>query len=278
LAKPAADERLIFIDLNTEPKLGADNKPSWFDPVVKRIERYQAKELAKGTTAYLFVTNIGFHRRLNDIPMPATLPFGLGMPDFNRPGYYRLSEIYRQKQKHIDAHHIGESFLGYAKFPTTFDGSLPSEAFGAASSRVKIGESYLFKDVGGTDMVGTVTYASVVDSEKTACIAVNFTDGTSRILSQPMTDSEFADYRAHPDAYFGRILPVSKRIDNQYELFEWFMEANKTLSRATLLERLGKLPDFDLLVSDTDLLAEYCEALVAMAPNPQDTAPVSAPV
>jgi hypothetical protein len=270
LAKPAADERLIFIDLNVEPKFDRDNKPTWGDAAVKRIERYEANELQKGVTAYLFVTNIGFHRNLDSTPTPAALPFGLGIPDFNRPGYMRLSEIYRQKRKHIDAHHIGESFLNYTKFPTTFDGSLPSEAFGAASSRVKIGESYLFQNVGGVDMVGTVTYATVQESEKKAGIAVTFTDGTSRILMQPMTDAEFRDYKAHPDAYFGRILRVSKKAENQYELFEFFVEANKGLSRATLLQRLGRPADFDPLgvVSDADLLAEYCEALVAAVPDP----------
>jgi hypothetical protein len=270
LAKPAGDERLIFIDLNAEPEFGADNKPTWYEPVVKRIERYEAEELAQGVTAYLFVTNLGFHRKLDGVPTIAALPFGLGIPDFNRPGHYRLSELYRRNQKHIDAHHIGTSFLGYTKFPTTFDGSLPSEALGAASSRVKIGESYLFKNVGGADMVGTVTYATVHESEKKAAIAVSFTDGTSRILMQPMSDAEFGDYKAHPDAYFGRILPVPKRAGNQYELFEFFVEANKGLSRATLLQRLGKSADFDPLgaISDTELLAEYCEALVAAAPDP----------
>ncbi|HEX4411114.1 MAG TPA: SEC-C domain-containing protein [Xanthobacteraceae bacterium] len=265
--KPAADERLIFIDLNVEVKFGRDNKPTWGDAAVKRIERYEANELPKGVMAYVFVTNIGFHRNLDGEPAPAMLPFGLGMPDFNRPGYARLSEIYRQKRKHIDAHHIGESFLKYTKFPTTFDGGLPSEAFGAASSRLKIGESYLFQNV-GTDMVGTVTYATVWESEKKAAISVIFTDGTSRILTQPMTDAEFSDYKAHPDAYFGKILPVGKKVENQYELFEFFVEASKELSRATLLQRLSRPLDFDPQVSDADLLAEYCEALVAAAPDP----------
>jgi hypothetical protein len=270
LTKPAADERLIFIDLNVEPRFDRDNKPTWGDAAVRRIERYEANELPEGASAYLFVTNIGFHRNLDSAPTPAMLPFGLGITDFNRPGYMRLSEIYRQKRKHIDAHHIGESFLNYTKFPTTFDGSLPSEAFGAASSRVKIGESYLFQNVGGVDMVGTVTYATVQESEKKAAIAVTFTDGTSRILMQPMTDAEFGDYKAHPDAYFGKILPVSKKAENQYDLFEFFVEANKGLSRATLLQRLGRPADFDPngAVSDEDLLAEYCEALVAAVPDP----------
>ncbi len=46
--------------------------------------------------------------------------------------------------------------------------------------------------------------------------------------------------------------------------------ANKGLSRATLLQRLRKPANFDPqgAVSDTDLLAEYCEALVAAVPDP----------
>jgi hypothetical protein len=36
------------------------------------------------------------------------------------------------------------------------------------------------------------------------------------------------------------------------------------------LQRLGKSADFDPLgaISDTELLAEYCQALVAAAPDP----------
>jgi hypothetical protein len=85
---------------------------------------------------------------------------------------------------------------------------------------------------------------------------------------QPMTDAEFSDYKAHPDAYFGKILPTAKRAENQYELFEFFVEANKGLSRTTLLERLGKPADFDPQFGHADLLAEYCEALVSAVPNP----------
>jgi len=119
-------------------------------------------------------------------------------------------------------------------------------------------------------MVGTVTCATVQESEKKAAIAVTFTDGMSRILTQPMTDAQFIDYKSHPDAYFGKIVPVSKKVENQYDLFEFFVEANKGLSRATLLQRLGRPADFDphSTISDADLLAEYCEALVAVVPNP----------
>jgi hypothetical protein len=36
LAKPAADQRLIFIDLNAEPEFGLDLKPTWHDRAVGR--------------------------------------------------------------------------------------------------------------------------------------------------------------------------------------------------------------------------------------------------
>jgi hypothetical protein len=186
----------------------------------------------------------------------------------------RVSEIYRQQQKHIDAHDIGTSILGYTKFPPTFDGSLPSAAFGAASSRVRIGESYFFPRVSGSGKVGQVTSATVNEAERKTYIAVSFSDGASQILSQPMSDAEFDDYKAYPDAYFGKIMPVGRTIENQYELFEWFMDAHKTLTRARLLERLAQAPDFAKLqlLSDADLLGEYCERLVAAVPAPQKAA------
>ena len=59
-----------------------------------------------------------------------------------------------------------------------------------------------------------------------------------------------------------------KKAENQYDLFEFFVEANKGLPRATLLQRLGRPVDLDPQVSDADLLAEYCEALVGAVPDP----------
>ena len=95
LAKPANDERLIFIDLNAEPEFDDNHKPTWHDKAIARLERYEVEELKSGITAYLFVTNMAFHRRLTVPVAIAAAPFGFGMPDFNRPGYYRLSDSYR---------------------------------------------------------------------------------------------------------------------------------------------------------------------------------------
>jgi hypothetical protein len=263
LAKPAADERLIFIDLNDDPQFDANNKPVWHDKAVGRLERYEEKELDAGKKAYVFVTNVGFHRKLDAIPQPAAAPFGLGLPDFNRPGYYRLSEIYRKKQLHIDAFEIGDAFLQYSKFPNSFDGSLPSEIAGRKSERIIIGETYFFEDAAPGGLLATVTTAFVNEEQKKVFIGTN----TGHILTESMNDTDLADFKAHPDAYFGRIVPIQKNITDPYELFEWFMDAQKGMSRESLLKQFADAPNIEEIkqLSDKDLLAEYCELLVGAA-------------
>ncbi len=135
LRKPAADDRLIFIDLNAGATVGADGKPTWAQSSFARLERFERDELASGVTAYVFISNTPFHRMLNEPQHTALAAFGLGIPDFNRPGAYRLVEIYRQKRKHADASDIAEAFAKYPQLPTTFDGSLPSDNLRASRAR-----------------------------------------------------------------------------------------------------------------------------------------------
>lgn len=262
LAKPANDERLIFIDLNAEPEFDDNHKPTWHDKAIARLERYEVEELKSGITAYLFVTNMAFHRRLTVPVAISAAPFGLGMPDFNRPGYYRLSDSYRRKQKHIDAYFIGDYLVQYPHFPDTFDGKLPSEVFGQ-SSRIIIGETYFFNDIGDNGLVATVTSATVNEIEKLIYLGTD----KGQILARPMSDAELDDYKAHPDAYFGNIVPVSKKIEDRFAFFEWLMESQKGMSRETILKHLASATDFEYLknLNDTDLLMEYCERVASSA-------------
>ena len=128
LAKPATDDRLIFIDLNTDATLGADGKPTWTHHSFTRLERFERDELATDVAAYVFISNTPFHRMLNEPQHTALAAFGLGIPDFNRPGTVRLTDIYRQRRKHADAFQIAEAFMKYPQLRTTFDGSLPCDS------------------------------------------------------------------------------------------------------------------------------------------------------
>lgn len=261
-----------FVSLGflADPSMGADGKPSWAQPAFTRLEQYEARELAAGQSAYVFLTNTPYHRMLDARLHTALAVFGLGIPQFNRPGAMRLSEMHRRKQKHIVAHYIAEAFVKYPQLPTTFDGSLPSDSRDG-KPRVMIGETYQFegvKSLSGTteaDLVATVTSATVLESEKAVYIGVTDQAGRSCVLTEPMTDQQLADYRAHPEAYFGKLQYVGKGVNSSYELFEFFMESYKGLTRKTLLERLTGHPDAAGLgaMSDDELLAVYCEGMVA---------------
>jgi len=265
LRKPAADERLIFIDLNTEVDCLDDGKPRWVETAAARLEQYEVKELQEGTRAYVFVTNMACHRMLDQLPHLAAFPFGLGLPDFNRLGDFRLSETYRWRQKHSDAHRILAALIKYPQLPSTFDGSLPSEAFGRKSSRVLIGETYFFDDVGESGTVGTVTTATVIEAEKEAWVGITDSLGRGLILRQPMSDDELADYKDHPDAYFGRIQAPKKQIREPYEFFEVCMDTYKDQTREILLEFMQSAPNLAELrkLSREELVIAYCEGITA---------------
>jgi len=265
LAKPAADERLVFIDLNTEQIVDAAGKPPWIENAARRLEQYEKRELTPGVTAHIFVTNFAFHRFLNDQMPLAAFPFGLGMPDLNRPGVRRVSEAYRLKQKYIEMHHIGDAILSYGRFPTTFDGSLPSEAL-HGRSRVVVGNIYSFGDPANGGIIGKVTSASVNEDGSEAWFAVVDQSGNSSLVKEPMSQEELADYRAHKDSYFGKIVPVTRKTEDPFELFEWFVETHSAITHEQLLKNLAGSPDIETLraLSRDDLLYEYCERMVAI--------------
>lgn len=264
LKKPATDDRLIFVDLNAPFNPEDGDKPAWVDKAHHALVGYERRH--DDASAYVIVTNLPFHRMLNDSPAIIAFPLGLGMPDFNRPGEMRLSEAYRRKHKHIDIYNICESLEKFLTFPPTFDGSLPSEQSGdLANRRVQIGETYLFENVDGPEgSLGTVTSATVDEKKKLAYIAITRAQGGSVILTQKMTDEAIADYKVLGQAYFGDPARPKKRdISSAFELFEWLMECYAKTPRARLLELVKGAPNFDELqkMSDDDLRANYCEMM-----------------
>ena len=252
--KPAEDDRLIFIDINGEPEPIKDGEraPAWIGRAVQRLEQYERKELPEGENAYVLVTNLPFHRMLNEPLSIAGVPVGVGIADFNRPGNYRLSEAHRLKQKHIDAYDIGDALSKYPQLPPTFDGSLPSEALHGDKSRVIIGETYHFDGINGDGLIAEVTAATVDEAKKQVLIGTD----SGAMLSYPMSDEALADYKANPDAYFGRTRPLN----NIFDLFEWLIKTHQHLTRDVLLQRLTQVPGIQAMTDD-ELRALYCEGM-----------------
>jgi hypothetical protein len=268
LAKPASDDRMIFIDLNFPIPANAsdENRPAFVKLLNDRLKRYEERELEKGVTTYLFVTCADFHRKLDDRPQLLAVPFGLGMPDFNRPGHYNLAEIYRRDKKHSDALRVAESLSGLLSFPATLDGSLPATTLMGEPSPLAIAETYNFEGAAkdGSDLIGTVTDAIVDEAAKQVTVAVQTAEG-AHLLKEQMTDAQFADYLAFPDAYFGKIRKPGTKANTPYDLFLFFMSAYQGLSSDELRKRMaGRVPGLAEMEHD-DLLATYCEGLVAVS-------------
>jgi hypothetical protein len=260
LKKPALDERLIFIDVNAPPTEEAGN-PKWMEAAIRRLEDRE-KDLKDGQQAYVFVSNMPFHRSLNDEQLRrALLAFGLGIPDFCRPGVFRLTELYKRKQKHIDAHNIFESFQTYPNIPTTFDGSLPSESLNKDAMPIKIGETYFFEGIEGTGVLAEVTSATVNEAEKKIYFGVFTEEKKSMILTKDITDDALSDYKAHPDAYFGVYQQAPKKIKDPFDLFEWMIQSYKDTPMDKLLELCRDVQDFMILkeLPREELVLELCE-------------------
>lgn len=260
LAKPAADQRLIFIDLNAEIPDG-NAMPDWFDKAIKRLDARE-RDLTKDEAAYVFVTNLPFHRYLNsELIARQALAYGLGMPDFSKPTPRTLREAFRLKRKHIDGHEIMGAIREYPVFPDTFDGSLRSDASGL---NVKIGETYLFSDIGAPPgTVATVTTGAVDDIKGEALVGVTTQDGKSFIVRQPLTPEQLEDYRRFPDLFFGQESGNGGSIDDPLAFFEWLL---KTYSKSPKEKLLGFMSDdpnaADLAKLPQSELAEiYCERL-----------------
>ena len=268
-AKPAADDRIIFIDLNADmpPDVSDENRPDFVAKVTKRLERYEQRELRSGNKAYVFVTNSTFHRNLGEPAQFLALPFGLGMPDFNRAEMCRFSDRYRQDRNHADAFRVADGLSKLISFPSTFDGSLPSTSLHGERPPVVIGQSYIFEGAGpdGNDLVGTVTDATVIESEKAVTVAVLCPDGKAWLLKEQMSDQQLADYKAHADAYFGKIRRQPKGIKSPQDLFEFFMAGMVDMTRDDILRRLASRVPGANLMNREDLLAVYCEGLVSAA-------------
>jgi Predicted metal-binding protein related to the C-terminal domain of SecA len=261
LGKPAADERLVFIDLNAEIPNG-NGLPDWFDKAIIRLEARE-KVLKAHETAYVFVTNLPFHRYLNETSVPRqVLAYGLGIADFSKPVPRTLREAYSLKRKHIDGHEIMDAIQEYPVFPDTFDGSLRSDSTGL---NVKIGETYLFTDMGDAPgTVATVTTGVVDDTKGEALIGVTTSNGESFIMRQPLTPEQLEDYRRFPDLFFGEESGNGGGIDDPLKFFEWLLKTYSKTPKEKLLEFMSTGPNAAALalLPQAELAEIYCERLV----------------
>ena len=261
LEKPAEGPRLIFIDLNC-PWTSGDRIPTWVQQAERRLQDRE-RNLVATDSAYVFVTNAPFYLDLDSQHAGMeVLAYGLGISDFGKPGYFTLGQQFRSKQKHRDAHNVLRSLGTYPTIPVTLDGRLPSESFGTAGDRCLIGTTYFFEALNAP---ATVLDAAVLEGESKVFYTVRTSDGRSWVLSRDLSPDELADFKAHPEGYFGAVRRSPAPVTDPYEFFEFVLEQHRGTPRSKLLEMWQGERGLDRLssLSDEDLLIEVCEQLVA---------------
>ncbi len=147
--------------------------------------------------------------------------------------------------------------------PVTFDGEIPEFAFGQAQRRFNIGERFEIAD----GLLVTLQSGIVVEPEQKAYLVMNDDKGQSRIMTAELSDAELAAYRANPETFFGRVVPVSKNIEDPIDLYAFFLNAHKVTPREKLLEFMGSSSDIDELkrLPEYDLRYAYAERLTRWA-------------
>ena len=158
-----------------------------------------------------------------------------------------------------------DSMRTHYEIPSTFDGENPELAFAPedAPPRLRFGEIYLIPDAGGKEITARLYEAVVLEREKAVMGVYKTSDGVSMIVRTPMTESEIAAWKRHPDTFFGELRPLPEKATNWLELAQSFLKSYKSTPREKLLEWMKDAADIEYLktLSQEDLAILWCERL-----------------
>ena len=88
----------------------------------------------------------------------------------------------------------------------------------------------------------------------------------TKIVTCPISDTELAAYKKHPDTFFGKIEPQNQ-IKSPLDFYDWVYECHKNSSKVNLLKFMKEWPDYEELepLSQEELAKIYCERVTEWA-------------
>ena len=157
-----------------------------------------------------------------------------------------------------------KSMSEHREIPSTFDGDNPELAFGQSSNRLKVGDKYLIEDETGKEVVGELTDAVVMETERSAVGVYKLLDGRQVLNKCPLSDKELKAYQKHPETFFGVVKKHVKGIKDPIDLYDFFHHGYKNTSKERLLELMKDALDHTELaeLSQEELARTYAERLV----------------
>lgn len=176
---------------------------------------------------------------------------GFQISDFKSGVQASLREVINAREKHIEMHELMKSIKDHSEIPSTFDGEIPEFAFDRDAQRILIGERYMVPDVDGVERPAEVTAAAVNEAEQVAYCGVTFADGRSGVCKMPLSDSEMAAWRRHPDTFFGVVSQRSTKAETPLEVYDFVYESCKRESKERLLEVMAGSRDYETLTQLT---------------------------
>jgi hypothetical protein len=269
LEKEAKFQRLVFIDINRPFGVTREEIAPVFDRAVAIIKRSEDMLIhgQPAPPAYVCLTNYPDQYSL-DVPnvLGAGLFLGYKISDFGYGTKFEsIRAAVRAREKHVEIFDLEKSMIDHTFLPSTFDGQLPSAAFGDGKTpRLLIGQRYLVPDSDGQEIPGVLEDAVVITNERQAYGIYKLDNGKRIIATSPLTPEELEDYQRHPDTFFGVYKRVPGRSENPIDLFDFFYETYKDTPRERLLEFIKDAPDFEYFkgLPPKDLAEAVCERWV----------------
>lgn len=266
LEKKANFERVVFIDINRPAGTTKGEAERVIEKALGIIKRSEGM-LVSGRLApqaYVCLTNYPDQYYLDDSRFLGVAAFlGYKIRDFGEGAKFEsIRAAVRARERHIEVFGLMKSMAEHAELPSTFDGQLPSIAFGErVAPRLMVGQRYLVPDSSGKDVPGILADA-VVNVEKGEAIGIyNLDRGEAIIATCPLSAEELEDYRRHPDTFFGVYKKQGRKIDNPVELFDFFFDSYKDTPKERLIEFVKNASDFEQLkdMPQEELAEIVCE-------------------
>lgn len=264
LEKLANHKRIVFIELHkpVHTKEQADRLMDRAERLLQRAESGLVINNSPAPEAYVCLANLSDQYGLDSSAIGTMVSFrGFKIPDFMGVEFPTIRAAIRAREKHWPLFQLLKSMEQHRDIPSTFEGELPSEAFGTGQPpRIKIGGTYLVPGPDGKEVPAEITTA-IVQGDKAMCAFFDRATGRAWLGTFPMTPEELADYRDHPDTYFGVHQKQGRKVETSIELFDFFFDSYKDTPRHRLLELLANAPDIDELrkLDQRDLAEIYSE-------------------
>jgi hypothetical protein len=271
LSKSASHTRVVMIEVNVPDVPAAEDiRTGWAKAAldqIRTVEKLPQPDGSPKPSTYVVVTNHAFHNNLSSVGAGTqVLVTGCQIPDFGPDvPFSRFKDVIESQERHREMFAFVDSMRAHYEIPSTFSGENPALQFEGpdAPPRLRFGETYLIPDQDGMEIPARLYDALVQEAEGSMLGVYETTDGKHVMVTTPLTETEIAAWKAHPDTFFGEVRQLPKTARNWLELAQFFYDTYKDTDREKLLEWMKDAADVEYLkmLSQKELAIVYCERL-----------------